>query len=322
MRQLILPTLPLVAVACTNDYGVTVDGGITGVMNPRPLEVTQQTDRLIQTVPPEVDVLWVVDDSCSMFDDQAAVSKHFPIFFEFFEGSGLDYHLGVVTTDMISSTRRGKLVTAKGYRWIDVDTPQAASVFEDFMPGTGGQFPEQGIDATFYGLEVEKNEFNLGFLRERSSVHIILISDEQDYSEHGNELVTPEELSAFLNGLRQDGDQVTFSSIALPNSKYFTVSGFVGGITHPILEGEWGTVLERLGVQAAGLKREYFLSQLPVPGTIDVAVKENETTYRFTEGEDWEYNPIRNSISFHVYVPNPMAEVLITYDILSSDHGD
>ena len=319
MRKL-LPFVPLAAIGCGSEYTPTTPPDLVGTMNPRPLEATTQVDRLLQVTQPEVDVLWVIDDSCSMSDEQNRLATNFPIFFDFFEGSGMEYHIGVVSTDMDNASKRGRLITKDGYRYLDPETPAAASVFAKMtLLGTSGSATEKGNDATYAALETERNNYNLGFLREKSGVHVIVVADEQDYSTN----ITPDELAAYLNGLRQDPDDVTFSGIVLNNdTKYKQVSNNVGGIIWDVAQQDWTLVLEMLGLQAAGLKREYFLSQLPVPGTIKVSVVENSITFSFTEGEDWEYNPIRNSISFHEYVPNPMAEVLLEYQILSSDHGE
>jgi hypothetical protein len=70
-------------------------------------------------------------------------------------------------------------------------------------------------------------------------------------------------------------------------------------------------------MQAVGLKREFYLSQVPVPGSIEVWVEEEGNEYPFYEGPDWEYSRARNSIRFHAYVPNPLAEVFIEYDALA-----
>jgi len=67
----------------------------------------------------------------------------------------------------------------------------------------------------------------------------------------------------------------------------------------------------------SGLKREYFLSQLPVPSTVEVRVIDGENTFQFFE-DDWSYNNIRNSITFEEYVPDQLAEVEITYELLAS----
>ena len=46
-----------------------------------------------------LDILWVIDNSCSMTEEQQALSQNFASFVQYFVGSGLDYHIGVVSTD-------------------------------------------------------------------------------------------------------------------------------------------------------------------------------------------------------------------------------
>src|SRR5690606_32353854 len=108
MRKL-LPILPLAIVGCSSEYRHLVPPDAAVIPSPRPLEDETHTDRIRQVTQPMVDVLWVVDDSGSMYDEQVALSSNFPDFFEFFDGSGLDYHIGVVSTDMDASNRKGKL---------------------------------------------------------------------------------------------------------------------------------------------------------------------------------------------------------------------
>jgi len=321
MRKL-LPVLTLAAVGCGSENVIEPWNPPNWDVNPRPLEPTLHTDRILQVTQPEVDVLWVVDNSCSMGTYQSKLVDNFPVFFEYFEGSGMDYHIGVVSTDMDGMHEPyGRLVTRYGHRYLEPDTPNAAELFEKMaILGSSGSGWEKGKDATYAALETERLEYNLGFQRENSAIHVIVVTDEDDSSE-----ITSDELAAYLNGLRHDPDDVTFSAIvnySFGAGDYLPVKNKVGGIEWDIQDEDWTQMLEHLGLQAAGLKREYFLSKLPVLGTIQVSVVENEITYKFTEGADWAYDPVRNSIAFHDYVPNPMAEVLITYRILSTDHGN
>jgi hypothetical protein len=85
------------------------------------------------------------------------------------------------------------------------------------------------------------------------------------------------------------GIPVTFSSIVGPRPtgcdgpsgtaaaglRYIEVSQQIGGIIEPICVRDWTTVLEGLGLMAAGLKEEFFLSELPVPSTLRVWATQN-----------------------------------------------
>ena len=69
-------------------------------------------------------------------------------------------------------------------------------------------------------------------------------------------------------------------------------------------------------MQAAGLKREFFLSEAAVPDTITVAVTTDGDKEKFGD-EAWTYSGTRNSVTFSAYVPDPLAVVSISYETLA-----
>jgi len=57
-----------------------------------------------------VDILLVVDNSCSMIEEQDKLASNFSAFIDAFEGVEVDWQIGVVTTDTLSDTYSGRLV--------------------------------------------------------------------------------------------------------------------------------------------------------------------------------------------------------------------
>jgi len=334
MRNLftVLLTLPLF-FGC-NEYEIENTGKIWGEPNPPVLESPTQQDRIVQVTTPSVDVLWVVDNSCSMYEEQTALTNNFDAFIEYFIDSGLDWHVGVVSTDMDDTSHRGKLRTANGVRYIDENVANPVSTFRSMAQmGTSGSYNEQGRAATYTALETLRNGYNAGFYRDAASLSVVLISDEDDYS--GNNPVSRTEFINWLLNLKISPDMVNFSSIVGPpgscstaaeeGTDYIAVTSAVGGIMWSICSSDWATVLDELGMQAAGLKREFFLSQLPVISTIEVWVVFEGVTYTFDEGscdDCYTYNAARNSVTFNTYVPDPLAEVFIDYDVLAGQQYD
>ena len=96
-----------------------------------------------------------------------------------------------------------------------------------------------------------------------------------------------------------------------------TLTREVGGIDWPICDGDWATVLEDLGVQVAGLQREFYLSAVPVEDTLTVWVDVDGEREDFTEGADFDYSRTRNSVRFRQYVPEPQAQVFVEYEPLA-----
>ncbi len=311
---------------CIIENGIGIDVPEWPAPAPIPVAEVTRTDVIVQTQTPQVDILWMVDNSCSMGDDQTRLTQNFPAFMDYFVGSGLDFHVGVTSSDIIQTSPNGadgKLVITRGLKYIDSDTPDPITIFQEMATlGIGGAFPEKGLGATYKCLEEKRDTVNAGFYRDPASLHTIIISDEPDYTQ--SSLITQPEYEQWYDSLKPSREERSFSGIIHPQggAKYAQTIQFVGGIQESVLVSDWSTVLERLGIQAAGLKREYFLSGVPVPGTIEVRVNTGTATLSFDEvvdGEgDYTYDETRNSIVFVEYVPDALAQVEITYTMLSS----
>ena len=312
-----------------------------------------QLDRIVQVDSPEVDVLWVIDDSCSMSEEQAALAREMPRFMQFFIGSGLDYHIGVVTTDMQNPSKSGRLQQAFGYRWVDSEQDEdlQLSMFSELaVQGTGGSPIETGRRAAYRALtEPLISGHNDGFYRDAATMSIIVVTDEDDDS--GN-APNRNEFIRFLLALKDTDEKVSFSHISgdLPNGctgpggsadparEYHAVTNAVGGTWYSICEADWAPLLEGLGLEAAGLKREYFLSDAPVPSSIEVWVEdegfvwEGVNAVNLTEAQrdaedGWrdvcetntcflfDYDERRNSILIEEFVPGPLAEIYVRYTV-------
>ncbi len=311
--------------ACQGEYNIGQPPNAFGEPNPPSLESPINTDRVVQVTTPAVDVLWVVDNSGSMSDNQTALAENFPSFMNYFLGSGLDYHIGVVSTDMDSPLHQGQLREAGGHRYITPETPDAMSMFASMAQiGSSGSGTEKGRDAAYAAFEIRSAD-NDGFLRhdDESGIHIVVISDEDDQSTQ----ISKNEYIQYLNLLRPEDELVTFNSIVTPPGagffgypgvNYIDVTNEVGGMMRDIRSGEWSDMLEALGIQAAGLKSEYFLSELPVVDSIEVWVVDEGNVLPFTPEVDYTYDARRNSIRFSEFVPNPLSEVFIEYTVLAS----
>lgn len=343
MRRFSLVMVVLAVGGCESEISIFDPGEGFGPGNPPTLETPTKVDQIVQVTTPQVDILWVIDNSCSMAEEQAKLVQNFPVFMQFFIDSGLDWHVGVVSTDTGASDEKGKLQGAGGYRFLTAASPDPVALFTDMaVMGTSGSGDERGRRAAHLALtDPLKSGFNNGFYRDEASLNVIVISDENDSS--GSE-PTRNEFINFMTTLKEDPELVTFSAIVGPvggcptadsGTEYLSVSEAVGGITESICASDWEPVLEELGLQAAGLRREYFLSELPVPGTIRVVVKDGGYVY---EGVDaaliqapgdmdrlceaatcftFSYSPARNSILMDDYVPSPLAQINITYELLS-----
>lgn len=323
--------LVLLLAGCS-EYDVVDDFPPTGEPNPPGVEDDVRVDRIVQSTIAAVDVLWVVDNSCSMSDEQVRLTENFPQFMGWFLGSNLDYHIGVVSTDVSSITQSGRLQPGgEGYRYIEPSTPEPIDTFGQMaLLGTGGDANERGRDAVFAALDPSTGLHeaeNVGFYREDASLAVVVISDEDDYSSRP--------LDAFVEwflALKPDPAMLSFSSIVGPEvissdcpgateegTDYLEATRAIGGVEWSICTDDWAPALDQLGMEAAGLRREFFLTDLPVVSSIRVWVQVGDQTVDdLVRGEDYEYVEGRNSVRLMTYTPPELSEVFIEYALRST----
>ncbi len=296
--------------------------------NVPPVSDITRTDVIVQVTTPQVDILWMIDNSCSMSNEQTDLTENFPYFMDYFVGSGLDYHVGITSSDQGNNSSypgaEGTLVTLGSLKYLDQDTPSPVSTFSAMAGlGTTGRFPERGLGGTYLALEVKRDTINAGFYRDEAALHTIIISDEADYTL--DSLVTLPEYIDWYDGIKPEAGDRSFSAIIAGNrgQRYADVYRAIGGVIWDLQEDNWPALLDQLGLQASGFKREYFLSALPVPGSVTVEVEiPSGAIQKFDEGEEWEYDEIRNSITFLEFVPEELSKVRISYTLLAATQGD
>ena len=160
--------------------------GAVACNQPPPLIRRTQTDTFTQEVRKTVDILLVVDNSCSMIDEQIKLAGNFDSFIEQFVEAEVDYQIGVVTTDMTDQTQAGRLVGETKIITSDMDDALARELFQENVKvcATGSGF-EQGLGAAQAALSPDftaDDGPNAGFLRDDAALSIVFVSDEDDGS--------------------------------------------------------------------------------------------------------------------------------------------
>jgi hypothetical protein len=90
---------------------------------------------------------------------------------------------------------------------------------------------------------------------------------------------------------------------------YYEAAVETGGILFSICEEDWSGLLAELGFEASGLRKEFYLSKIPVQDTISVTVDGVEETR-------WTYISASNAIRFDDdAVPEEGAEIIVEYII-------
>lgn len=340
------------AIGCGEGPGIRDALPPPDLASPRQIDNPIQTDVIAQIQPPIIDVLWVIDNSCSMscivgchtggvtgsVTDE--IVANFPLFIKHFKDSGVDYHIGVVTTDGDNPAEDGKLQPGLGNLWVDPTTPNEVLAFEAMAvkgTGTDGSGNEKGLSAAYRSYEEHGDTFNDGFFRDTSSLHMIAFSNEDDKTPDAT--ITPAEFVSWYGNLRTPDKRKFHSVVCLDEAseacrlergkRYIQVTHEIGGVIWDIEEIPYNTLLDGLGAQAAGLASEYYLTQVPVPGTLEVTIDDADSGGRidFEEVEadstevGYYYSPTRNSVLFVNYLPTPRSRIELTYERAAANYG-
>ena len=209
----------------------------------------------------KVDILWVIDNSGSMAEEQALIADAAPTLISALNKSGLDWHMGGVTTDMAEPAESGKLQGANGYKWVDATVPTPAGLFAAMaQPGTLGYYEEQGRAAAYAALipPLSTNE-NAGFYRDDAVLHVVFVSDENDQS--GTNATLPVVTDHFNTGLKpQTATEPRYTQVhgiigfpgnncgADPGTDHFQLVSDVlpGGLTFDICSPNWAPYIDDL----------------------------------------------------------------------------
>jgi len=152
-----------------------------------------QLDVFFQKTVRKVDILWVVDNSGSMAQEQAQLANNFAAFIQDLTTADppVDYHLGVITTDAnaeggalrpIGTDLSKRFISCAGANGCNVNDP-ARAFTSTVEVGTGGGYIEKGLLSAHLALvEPNRSGVNAGFLRDDAALYVILVSDEGDAS--------------------------------------------------------------------------------------------------------------------------------------------
>ena len=265
------------ALACTGfDIGVNDPDA----QSPDPVWTTET---FTQDAAPAVDVLFLVDGTGSMSEEQAALAAAAGDFVTELQSRALDWQLGVASTDLTDS---GVLY---GDPWIV--TPEhldgVTALAEAFSAiGTGHVPPSTGLDAATLALRDSTGE-NRGFRRESAALQVVFVSDGDDQSGlvlgadpvgtfvdllvgQAARSAQPARASAVVGDAPRGCDGAAGSANA--GTRYLELAERTGGATASICSADFTGVAAALGELAARWPTRFGLHATPVEGTVTVEV--------------------------------------------------
>ncbi len=285
----------------TNDAVGThvADQTATGVTDPSVQEEFWQGDGPYD----KADILFYVDQSCSMRDNQEIIKDNFESFAARLDSLDLDWQVGVVTRD--------NGCFAKGI--LTPETPDLISTFMDAVDGWGGDYTEAGLTMTLQALEqTTAGGCNEGFIRDGSKVTLIQVSDEteQSTSPWNTYVDAIQTIAPTASVTAIVGDVPDGCSSAKPGSGYYEASVATGGAFMSICATDWTAYFETIAnMTASGLLDTFHLNSEPQPDTLLVQVDGHTET-------GWTYDATSNSIVFDAdAIPAAGARIVVYFEL-------
>jgi hypothetical protein len=312
----------------------------------RAADTADKTDAFVQESGAKVDVLFVIDNSGSMMEEQQSLGANFASFMSAALESGVDYHIGVTTTGLDASSggwsqcpggadggENGRLFPVDGSspRIITPLTPNAAGVFATNTRVGVCHWNEQGLDGAYKALSdpllhslddprtPQSGDGNGSFLRPEARLALIFVSDEEDFSTQPVSFY-----ETYFKSLKdQDASKLSVSAIVGPKdlsscstasssgNRYIQLAEATGGVVESICTPNWASSLEKLSDTTFGPKRNFPLSDTPADAS-QISVRVNGVGV--TSG--WTYDAGTNSVLFNVgQAPAAGAYVEVTYPL-------
>lgn len=255
-----------------------------------------------------VDIVWVIDDSSSMLEEQEQLAAHADSFISFLTHVPVDFRLTVVTTDPEAT---GPWTTMTG------ETPDLATVFADeVLASTYGSRDEQAFEMA---LRASSPSQNPDFARKQADLEVVLFSDEDDHSDMDAESFVAELQSerngaVVVNAIVGDLPEGCASLVAAadPGGKHVEAQQLTGGAKESICSSDYGALLERIALQVLGLDNAFALDTLPELDSLEARVDDVLLHRRDRHG--WRYEAAENLIVLDGYaVPPPGSTLTVRY---------
>ncbi|MEC7751810.1 MAG: hypothetical protein VX405_09930, partial [Myxococcota bacterium] len=317
----------------------TVD--LTGYERSGPWTIERFRTRPIE----KLDLIWVIDSSQSMDEEQTKIARSLARFREVIADRRVDGRFAVTTMDL--GGEGSCLREVGGLRWFDTgdNFDLAMDRFtEAVQVGTSGSTTESGVLAALVAAAGDR-ECNAGFRRQGASLEFVFVSDEEDQSPLSLETAVrwlsmldarvhavvgsndrdlgegrrgcihpdPEPQRPF-SGFSQ-GERSSLDTIAALGQRYRTLAAVTGGLATSICSEDFAEPVAQVALESAGARQRYGLALEPDPETITVqvdGVTRAETELGATFG--WWFEPESQSILFgRDDIPEWPSQVAVRY---------
>jgi hypothetical protein len=253
---------------------------------------------------PPSDIVFYVDQSGSMGDDQARLAGNFSTFISELNTYSTDWQIIVANADSGCNNTGGVL------RPLATDyTTRFASAVSD----GGGWWTEAGLTVTSEAIDkTDPGECNYGFMRSGAMLHIIMVSDEVEQSSgawnwYVDKVIAKKGSAANVKFSAIVGDYPGGCATADPGEGYYQAVTATDGVFLSICS-DWATPSNLSMLAAASVQMAaYELAETAVESTIHVYVNGTEHL------TGWHFDAADNTVIFDEGVPSEGDLVRVTY---------
>lgn len=283
-----------------------------------------QTDVFVQDQIPEADLLFVIDNSPSMSNEQSSLATNLSAFFQYLKTFGVDYRIAVIDADpatsaefLTGSSHPDSVLSASSP---NVDAQFAAKVNVGAAGSGSPRCLEKAVAALTAPLVTGTNT---GFLRPDASLAVHCITDTTDHS--------PLAVSDYVNDLWSIKGLARKSMLTFNAAGGFTMAcpgdqgrlaaavNQTNGVSASICDPNWHQSFEALGTVSFGQRSTFFLTRLPhlAVAPLDLEIDGAAVANVDASGATvWTYDPVANAIVFDLaFVPEPGQTITVTYSI-------
>jgi hypothetical protein len=263
-----------------------------------------------QNTIPKVDILWIIDNSGSMGDEQQNVIANTSHFMNTFTSqTQLQWKMGLLSTtvtDPMSGADVDPYVGFTPETQLDYLTPNPVPIFQNAVGrlGTGGSGSEQTFNPVLKNLRRFPS-----FLTPGAYLALIIVTDEEEHSPG----ISPTSFVTQLTALK-GGDKskivvygVFATAFDCPQgfnytfSRYWDLMRQVTSTKYPLCNPQFGQLLTSIGedliTRMSTLDPVLLLEARPIPSSIRLTYKGKLLKPGFKEdGGVWIYDPVYNVI--------------------------
>lgn len=278
-------------------------------------KVLTNTD--VEVSNPEIDILFVVDNSYSMDSHQRNLIANIDTFVSaFFQRANIDYHIGVLSTDMENGWGGGSRQKCCGEligttRFVSRSTVNGVSELgQNLRIGVGGSATETVFDPVAAALQSPlSTTINNGFYRSNAFLALIFITDAEDQGKY-----TPKAFHDLLVNIKGQADKIVGFGVVVPtgvpdsqcprddySAEPVRIEQFLDLLPNrgknilSLCDPDYGNRIAQMADELVKyVGNTILLNRPPIPETIRVMFGSSEIPKGYKDG--WSFDAARNAI--------------------------